>query len=238
MLQAQNLTKQYGTHTALLNLNIEVAAGEIYCMLGANGAGKTTTINLFLGFTKPSAGKAIINKLEVDQDPHTARQFLAYIPEQVTLYPSLTGIENLSYFSALARQNYTTSALEELLLRSGLQAEAFNKPVGKYSKGMRQKVGIAIALAKKAKVLLLDEPTSGLDPYASHEFSKLIQELSKDGMAILMATHDLFRAKEDATTIGIMSNGRLKKEMKAADYSLHEVEAAYLSIINNALSEV
>jgi len=118
--------------------------------------------------------------------------------------------------------------LRGFLTRCGLQAEAADRRVSTYSKGMRQKVGVAIALAKQAKALLLDEPTSGLDPKASNEFSELLVQLQNEGAAILMATHDLFRAKETGTRIGIMREGNLMQEMTTAEVSHADVERIYL----------
>lgn len=231
MLQAENLTKKYGDHIALNNLNLTIHPGEIFALLGQNGAGKTTTINLFLGFVQPTSGVARINGISVAEHPQEIKKHLAYIPETVMLYPNLTGVENLQYFSSLAGFEYSKTELQELLTTSGLQSKSFHERLGGYSKGMRQKVGIAIAIAKKAKVLLLDEPTSGLDPKASNEFSEIIKELSKNGTAILMATHDIFRAREVATTIGIMKEGNLVSALSAKDVSANELEKLYLQTV-------
>lgn len=231
MLEAKNLTKKYGNHIALDNLNLSIGEGEIFALLGQNGAGKTTTINLFLGFLEPTSGEAKINGISVAENPQEIKQYLAYIPETVMLYPNLTGIENLEYFSALAGFDYSTNELRSLLSTAGLQSQAFDQKLGGYSKGMRQKVGIAIAVAKKAKVLLLDEPTSGLDPKASNEFSEIIQTLATQGTAILMATHDIFRAKEVASRIGIMKEGALQSVIDAALISANELEALYLKTV-------
>jgi len=232
MIRANNLTKTYGTHKALDQLNLNVKEGEIYCLLGANGAGKTTTINLLLGFIEPTSGTAMINELEVHQNSKATKKFLAYIPENLMLYPSLTAVENLDYFSGIAGKPLSNSSLREFLEESGLQTEAFDKRIATFSKGMRQKVGIAIALAKEAKVLLLDEPTSGLDPQASNEFGQLLQKLRKKGVATLMATHDLFRAKEVGTHVGIMKDGQLKQEFVVDDISLNALENYYLETMN------
>lgn len=213
MLQAINLTKDYNGQIALSNLNLHIKAGDIFCLLGANGAGKTTTINLFLNFIQPSSGKAIIKGLDVVDKPLESKKYLAYIPENVMLYPNLSGLENLEYFSGLAGKKYKKEDLRTFLQHSGLQQEAFDKRIGTYSKGMRQKVGIAIARAKQADVLLLDEPTSGLDPKASNEFAQLLSDLSRSGVAVLMATHDLFRAKETGTHIGIMKKAAWWKHL-------------------------
>jgi ABC-2 type transport system ATP-binding protein len=231
MLEAKNLTKKYGSHTALNNLNLTIQEGEIFALLGQNGAGKTTTINLFLGFIEPSGGMAAINGISVAEQPQEIKKYLAYIPETVMLYPNLTGLENLEYFSSLAGFDYSKAELGELLATAGLQAQAFDQRLAGYSKGMRQKVGIAIAVAKKAKVLLLDEPTSGLDPKASNEFSEILKTLADKGTAILMATHDIFRAKEVATRIGIMKEGNLESVIYAKDISANELEALYLKTV-------
>src|SRR5205823_4465237 len=153
--------------------------GEIFCLLGANGAGKTTTINLFLNFIPPTSGTARISGLDVVEHSLESKKYLAYIPEQVMLYRNLTGLENLEYFTSLAGgERYTRPQLLCFLKEAGLPPGAAEKRVGAYSKGMRQKVGIAIAIAKKARALLLDEPTSGLDPKAANEFSEQLKKMS------------------------------------------------------------
>jgi ABC-2 type transport system ATP-binding protein len=243
MLQAIDLTKQYpeasgrpaaprtSARPSLNKLNLTVQPGEIFCLLGQNGAGKTTTINLFLGFLKPTAGQALVGGLDVMTHPQESKKFLAYLPETVMLYPNLSGLENLDFFSQLAGFTHTTDELHALLTRAGLQAEAHTKRVGTFSKGMRQKVGIAIALAKQARALLLDEPTSGLDPKASNEFSELLTTLAQSGTAILMATHDIFRAREVGTRIGIMREGKLVETLQANDLTANELEAIYLQTV-------
>jgi ABC-2 type transport system ATP-binding protein len=229
MLKAFELSKNYNGQTALDALNLNVEAGEVYCLLGANGAGKTTTINLFLNFISPDGGQALINGLDVSREPLETKKFLAYIPEQVNLYKNLSGLENLEYFSTLAGQdNYSKEDFLRFFDEVGLQRDAAEKRVSAYSKGMRQKVGIAIALAKRAGALLLDEPTSGLDPKASNEFSELLKKLSSQGCAVLMATHDLFRAKESGTRVGIMKHGRLLTEMTTDEIGHADLERVYL----------
>ena len=191
MLQTVNLTKQYGENYALKNLNLSVAPGEIFCLLGQNGAGKTTTINLFLGLISPTEGQALINGVEVSPNTKTQRM-IAYIPEVVQLYGNMDGLENIAFFSQLAGFNYTTEQLEDLLLKAGLKKEDQTKKLSSYSKGMRQKVGIAIALSKNADYIFMDEPISGFDPKAAMEFTQVCKELSQEGKAIFMATHDIF----------------------------------------------
>jgi ABC-2 type transport system ATP-binding protein len=229
MLEAINLSKRYDRAVALDGLNLTVNRGEIFCLLGANGAGKTTTINLFLNFVEPSSGTARINGLDVTQQPLETKKYLAYIPETVMLYRNLSGLENLEYFSALAgRPDYTRAQLLQFLEHVDLQPDAVDQRVSTYSKGMRQKVGIAIAMAKNARALLLDEPTSGLDPKAANEFSTLLARLSRDGVAVLMATHDLFRAKESGTRVGIMRRGRLVRTLETTEVGHADLERIYL----------
>ena len=231
MLIAENLSKTYGDYKALNNLNLKLNKGEIFALLGQNGAGKSTTINIFLGFVKPTEGVAKINGISVVDHPEETKKFIAYIPETVLLYPNLTGVENLKFFSSLAGFDYDNEALTSFLSKAGLQADAHHNRLGGYSKGMRQKVGIAIAIAKKAKVLLLDEPTSGLDPKASNEFSEILKELASEGTTIFMATHDIFRAKEVADRIGIMKRGNLISEINADEISANELEKLYLQTV-------
>ena len=223
MLIAENLSKTYGDYKALNNLNLKLNKGEIFALLGQNGAGKSTTINIFLGFVRPTEGVAKINGISVIDHPEETKKFIAYIPETVLLYPNLTGVENLKFFSSLAGFDYDNEALTNFLSKAGLQSDAHHNRLGGYSKGMRQKVGIAIAIAKKAKVLLLDEPTSGLDPKASNEFSEILKELASEGTTIFMATHDIFRAKEVADRIGIMKRGNLISEINADEISANEL---------------
>lgn len=229
VLEAVNLSKHYNGNIALDSLNLKIEPGEVFCLLGANGAGKTTTINLFLNFVPPSSGYAKIKELDVTKHSLETKKFLAYIPEQVMLYKNLSGLENLEYFSALAGHgNYTRADLLGFFREVGLADDAADKRMSTYSKGMRQKVGIAIALAKKAEALLLDEPTSGLDPKASNEFSGLLKQLSAQGCAVLMATHDLFRAKESGTRVGIMRHGKLVSTLRTDEIGHTDLERIYL----------
>lgn len=231
MLRAIQLRKEYPSNLALAGLDLHIRAGEVVCLLGANGAGKTTVINLFMGFTEPTSGQCFVNDVEVVAGQNQTKKFIAYIPENVVLYPTLTGLQNLAYLSGLSGKTYSNAELASFLNRAGLQVNAHQRRVSTYSKGMRQKVGIALAIAKQARALFLDEPTSGLDPLASNEFSALIKSLSRDGVAVLMVTHDLFRAKEMADRIGIMKAGELVCLLDAATLTHAELEATYLWVI-------
>ncbi len=228
MLQTIDLTKKYDSQVALDKLNLTVLPGEIYCLLGANGAGKTTTINLFMDFIQPTYGKVFINNMELSEHGSATKKHLAYIPENLNLYGNLTGLENLQFFAGLGGEKLEKGTATQLLQSVGLQSQAINKRVNQYSKGMRQKVGIAIAKAKQADNLLLDEPTSGLDPQASNDFARLLQNMRENDVAILMATHDLFRAKETGTHIGIMKEGVLIHSLKSDEIKLNDLEKLYL----------
>jgi ABC-2 type transport system ATP-binding protein len=228
MLQAIDLCKRYGDVTALDGLNLSVEPGQVCCLLGANGAGKTTTIHLFLDFIPRSGGQALISGYDVAEQPLKTKSLLAYIPEVVNLYGALTGLENLEYFSEIAGVRLGPGRADELALRVGLGSDDLHRRVSAYSKGMRQKVGIAIALAKEARVLIMDEPLSGLDPKAANEFSQLLRDVASDGVAALMATHDVFRAKEVGSHIGIMKQGQLVDYFPTDDRAHADIEALYL----------
>ncbi len=231
MIEIVNLVKKYNEQIAVDNLNLKIKEGEIFCLLGANGAGKSTTINILLNFINPTSGTVKINNIDVTIHGLESKKFIAYIPEQVNLYNNFSGIENLKYFSELSGKKYSNKELQELLLRVGLDSLHFDKKVGAYSKGMRQKIGIAMAIAKEAKVLLLDEPTSGLDPKSSLEFSLLLKELSDKGTSVLMATHDLFRTKEMNSSVGIMKQGKLLTSFKSEEFNHSDIEKIYMEYI-------
>lgn len=233
MIHLQQVSKSFKGKPAVQNLDLRVQKGEILGLLGANGAGKSTTINILLGFLPPDSGEVKINEMDVNQDANKTRQAIGYIPENVNLYPYLSGLENLDYFCRLAGLRYGDTDLRDFLQVCGLQEEAVNQKVSTYSKGMRQKVGIAIAYAKKASVYLLDEPASGLDPLASNELSDLLKKLASEGAAILMASHDIFRVREVCHRIGILKNGRLVKELNSEEVSANELERLYLEFMQN-----
>jgi ABC-2 type transport system ATP-binding protein len=234
MLECRQLSKRFQDRLALDALDLQVKSGEVFCLLGANGAGKTTTINLLLGFYTPTSGTVRVDGIDPVVDPKAARQRLAYIPEQVNLYPLLTGLENLEYFAQLAEgAQHTREELLGYFTQAGLAASDANRRVAEYSKGMRQKVGIAIALAKQAKALLLDEPLSGLDPKAANEFCALLVSLRDQGAAVLLATHDLLRARAVGTRVGIMRGGKLLDVRDPTQLSPSELEQVYLDLMHS-----
>ncbi|MCZ8216703.1 MAG: ATP-binding cassette domain-containing protein, partial [Cyclobacteriaceae bacterium] len=152
-------------------------------------------------------------------------------PEVVQLYGNLTGIENLDFFSRLAGFKYNNAQLIQFLVRAGLQQEAHHKKLQTFSKGMRQKVGIAIALSKNANAIFMDEPTSGLDPKATAEFTTICKALAADGKSIFMATHDIFNAVNVGSRIGIMKAGSLVHEVSTANITANQLQQLYLETI-------
>lgn len=230
MLEAVNLSKRYEDGAlAVDDVSFSVRPGEIFAMLGGNGAGKTTTINIFLNFLEPTAGEARINGIAAHRTPLEAKRHVAFVSENVMLYPTFTAVQNLDYFARLGgKTRYTADDYRRVLLRVGLQEEAHHKKLKGFSKGMRQKCGIAIAILKDAPAILLDEPTSGLDPKSGFEFMQLLGSLRDEGKAVLMSTHDIFRAKETADTIGIMRQGRLVMQRSRAGLAGEDLERLYM----------
>ena len=230
MLEAVNLTKRYEDGVlALDHVSFAVKPGQIFAILGANGAGKTTAINLFLNFIEPTDGEARIDGIVTHKEPLLAKQRVAYVSENVMLYPNFTAVQNLDYFARLGgKTSYTKDDYRNVLLRVGLSEDAHNKRLKGFYKGMRQKCGIAIAILKDAPAILLDEPTSGLDPKAGFEFQQLLGSLRTEGKAILMSTHDIFRAKEVADIIAIMNNGRIVMQEPASRLLGQDLERLYM----------
>jgi len=227
-LHLDSVSLAFGGHRALDALSLTLAPGEVYALLGPNGAGKTTTINLILGFLAPDAGTIMVDAVA---DPLAARARTAYLPETVMLHPALTAIENLRYFTLLAGRRIDAARARTLLTDAGLQADAHGRRADGFSKGMRQKVGVAIALAKEARLLLLDEPTSGLDASAANDLSATIRAASARGIAVLMATHDLFRVHDVAGRLGILRDGRLVDERETTSLDPAALERLYLETL-------
>jgi ABC-2 type transport system ATP-binding protein len=235
MLEARGLTKRFGDTVALDSLSLRIESGQVTALLGANGAGKSTTIALFLGLIAPSAGEALVDGVSVSAAPAQARANLAYVPETASLYPSLTGIETLQFFADLAgRPRPTKAEAIAALVAAGLPEAAAGRRVASYSKGMRQKTALAIAVSKGAKALVLDEPLSGLDPVAAIETTAAIRARAAAGAAVLMATHDLFRAHEIADRLVILKAGRVVAETTPKEVDAPGLEALYVAHMRGA----
>ena len=230
MLEAINLSKRYEDGTlAVDTLNLKVEEGEIFCLLGANGAGKTTAINLFLNFIEPTKGTAKINGINVTTDPLEAKKYVSFVSENVMLYGNFSARQNLDFFAKLGgKTNLAKEDYYNVFRTVGLQEESFEQKLKKFSKGMRQKIGLSIAIIKDAANMLLDEPTSGLDPKVAAEFINILRELRERRKAILICTHDIFRAKDLADRVGIMKEGRLVMVKNSNEFLQENLERIYL----------
>jgi ABC-2 type transport system ATP-binding protein len=208
MIEARNLTKTFEDGTvAVRDATFLVRPGEVLGLLGPNGAGKTTTVHMLLGHLPPTSGQALLNGIDVHEEPLRAKAHVGYVSENVLLYGALTAQQNLRFFARLSGRPVPPGREEELLARVGL-AQAARRRVDAFSKGMRQRLGIAIALVKDPPALVMDEPTSGLDPRGAGELGKLILDLRGQGKAILLVTHDVFRIGELCTHAAIVTGGR------------------------------
>jgi len=236
MIKIDKLTKRYEDGVmALDHVSYTVEPGEVFCLLGANGAGKTTTINILLDFIPPTSGSASINGYDCNKFPLEAKKYVSFVSENVQLYGMFTARQNLAFFSELAgKKGLGTDDFADIIRRVGLPERALKMRLRHFSKGMRQKLGIAIALLKDPPAILMDEPTSGLDPTSGLEFLDLLRQLRDNGKAIIMTTHDIFRAKIIADRVGIMKQGRLvavreRQDLLNADLGeiyTHEMQAA------------
>lgn len=240
LLKADALSKRYEDGVlAVDGLNLDIYAGEVYCLLGANGAGKTTTINLFLNFIPPTTGTCYVNGIDVTKNPLEAKRYVSFVSENVMLYGNFTARQNLDFFAKLGgKTSLTKDDYYQVMHRVSLQEKAFDQRVKNFSKGMRQKLGIAIAIIKDAPGILLDEPTSGLDPKAAEEFLETLGELKKEGKAILMSTHDIFRAKEVGDHVGIMKEGRLVMERTREDLQHEDLVKIYIDYMTSEPSKI
>ena len=238
MLRAVALTKCYAPNAppALDDIHLEVGDGEIVFLLGANGAGKTTTLGCFLDFIRPTSGRAEVDGVHVAADPLAAKRRVAFVPENVVAYASLSARQNLAYFSRLGGRagELSPDECDAALGRAGLDRRAFDRPVREFSKGMRQKLGLAVAVARDAPNLLLDEPTSGLDPAAASDFMALLGAMRDDGRAILMSTHDVFRARAYADRAAILRGGRLVALVSRDELRREDPAAIYLACTRDA----
>ncbi len=240
MLNVINMSKRYEDGTLAVNkLSMTVNRGKVFGMLGANGAGKTTTLMVALGFTEPTEGTIEICGIDITKDPLEAKKHVAYVSENVMLYGNFTARQNLDFFTKLGgRKDAKGDDYDAVMARVGLDSDCFSKRLDGFSKGMRQKLGIAIAIMKDAQVILLDEPTSGLDPKSGAEFLKLLDELRGEDKAIWMTTHDIFRAREIADRVGIMNKGNLSKIFTRDAFEGMDLGKIYLEYVEQELEEV
>lgn len=206
-----DLTKKYGAFTAVDRICLSVAKGEVFGLLGPNGAGKSTTILMMLGLTEPTSGNVSICGIDATHNPIEVKRRIGYLPEDVGFYDDMTGVENLMYTAALngiARDEAHSRAVR-LMERVGL-GEQMEKKAGKYSRGMRQRLGLADVLIKQPQIVILDEPTSGIDPAGVQEFIALIKQLCSEGqLTVLFSSHNLEQVQKVCDRVGLFNRGRL-----------------------------
>lgn len=211
VIELKGLTKQYGSFTAVDHLDLAVPEGEVFGLLGPNGAGKSTTILMMIGLTEPTSGSVSVCGIDSTSQPVEVKRKVGYLPEDIGFYDDLSGLENLAYtarLNGLAGEEALRKAAE-VLERVGL-GEQGAKKAGKYSRGMRQRLGLADVLIKDPRVIILDEPTLGLDPAGVREFLQLIAGLSKEsGLTVLLSSHHLHQVQQVCDRVGLFVGGKL-----------------------------
>jgi ABC-2 type transport system ATP-binding protein len=232
---ADALTVRVDGRTLLDNLNFNVGKGEVFALLGGNGAGKSTTLKTFLGLMKASSGSATVLGQNASTKTNDVQKTVAYLPESVTLYGHLSGLENIRYFLSVAGVDKTDEDIFAALRKVALQENSWKKALSNYSKGMRQKTAIALALLRNAPVLFLDEPTSGLDPAAIDEFNALVSELAANGATIFMVTHDVYGACQVAHRIVLLSDGKLTGSFEREADTPIDTEAVHAAFAGRTL---
>ena len=241
VIETHELTKRYGAQAAVNRLTLQIGKGEIFGFLGPNGAGKTTTFLMLLGLSEPTSGTARVCGYYPTREPLQVKRVVGYLPESVGFYDDMTAIQNLRYVACLngIRDGALAGKIEEVLDRVGLSAEG-KKRVGAYSRGMRQRLGIAEVLLKDPQVAFLDEPTIGLDPDGTQRMLEMIRSLSRDhGMTVFFSSHLLDQVQRISDRVGIMLQGTLvavgpiqelaerKLGVDQAQYTLEEIYMRY-----------
>jgi len=214
IIEINGLTKYYGRLKAVDNLHLRINKGEIFGLLGPNGAGKSTTILMLLGLTEPSSGEAHICGFNASRHPIPVKRKVGYMPDSVGFYNELTALENLSYMGRLNGIPETTvkELARDMLVEVGLEA-AIHKKAGTFSRGMKQRLGLADVLIKQPEVIILDEPTLGIDPAGVRDFLELIRQLSqRQGLTILLSSHHLHQVQQVCNRVGIFVGGQLLAE--------------------------
>lgn len=227
-LQATGIFKSFANVDALVDINLQVDDGDVIGLLGPNGAGKTTLINVFLGLVKPDRGKALVLGKNPIEDPRSVRKDVSYVPELVSLYPELTAFQNLQFFHSFHDAPCDSDELKNCLRTVRLDERFHDSKAKTLSKGMCQKVGLAIALAKRASVIFMDEPWTGLDPESAMELSEQIRDARERGSTIMLATHDIFHLSGIAGHIGMIRSGQLLSVVNSHHKSAKELEQLYL----------
>ena len=211
LLEVRNLKVNYGPIQAVRGIDLDVEEGNIVALLGANGAGKTTTTLMLLGLTEPSEGQAWIDGKDCTRDPIAIKRMVGYLPDNVGFYADMTGRENLRFTGQLngLPRDLAEARIDDLLQKVGM-TEAADQKTGTYSRGMRQRLGIADVLMKDPSVVIMDEPTLGIDPEGMRELMDLIRALAvEEGRTILISSHQLYQIQQICDRVGLFVNGRL-----------------------------
>ena len=213
IIEAKDLVKTYGKFTAVDKLNLCINEGEVFGFLGPNGAGKTTTILMMLGLTEPTSGTARIFGFDPAREPLKVKRLTGYLPEKVGFYEDLTAWENLDYTAALngLSREAASKKIKELVDMVGL-SEAVKQKVGTFSHGMKQRLGIADVMMKDPKVAFFDEPTSRIDPEGTEQVLRLISNMAKQKVTIVLSSHQLYQVQKICSRVGILSKGHLVAE--------------------------
>ncbi len=227
-ISTRGLTKRYGTQVAVDDLTIDLVPGEVFGLLGPNGAGKTTTILMLLGLTEPTEGSLSVLGLDPARHPLEVKRRVGYMPDAVGFYDTMSGRDNLEYTARLNRLTDYLTRIDRLLDTVGL-SDAADRPVATYSRGMRQRLGVADALVKAPAVLILDEPTTAIDPEGVAEMLDLIRGLADDGLTVLLSSHLLHQVQAVCDRVAIFVNGRVlacgpPRELAGADEGPQTVE--------------
>lgn len=213
IVETENLVKKYGKFTAVNGLNLKINEGEIFGFLGPNGAGKTTTILMLLGLTEPTSGNIKVCGFNPVREPLKVKKQVSYLPEKIGFYEDLTAWENLEYTAYLNgyRRKQIKNKIESVLAMVGL-SDRMHEKVGKFSHGMKQRLGIADVMIKEPKVIFFDEPTSGIDPEGVDEILRLIKQMASQKITAIISTHQLHQIQSICTRVGIMSQGKMIAE--------------------------
>ena len=233
VIYTENLTKKYGEFVAVDRLNLQVKAGEVFGLLGPNGAGKTTTILMLLGMTEPTSGTVRVLGLDPARRPLSVKSRVGYMPDQIGFYDELTARQNLTYIARLngIPDSQIDRRVDEGLTRVGLENVA-DRPVRIFSRGMRQRLGLADVLIKNPQLIIMDEPTSGLDPEASREFLDMITDLKKEGITILLSSHLLHQVQATCDRVGLFNHGKMVLEGTVEELALRVLGGAYRIIVD------
>jgi ABC-2 type transport system ATP-binding protein len=210
VIETHNLTKAYGKFVAVDSLNLQLPEGEVFGLLGPNGAGKTTTILMLMGFSEPTSGTVAVVGYNPAREPIKVKKVVGYMPEKIGFYDDLTARENLEYTGRLngLTGSLLSDKIDGLLEVVGLKDKA-NQTVGKFSHGMKQRLGIADVMIKDPKVAIFDEPTSGIDPEGTDQILNLIKDMAKRKVTVLISSHQLHQIQKVCTQVGIFSRGRM-----------------------------